>query len=104
MDISVNDAGNEMKAPPKCIIENGYNPIDLTSILDQLQGCLNGYCYVTGKATGMHTNAMCHCLHWLHPGERHAAIDYLKWKREHETQLMAVMLEVAMETQHETQS
>ena len=26
------------------------------------KGCTNGYCVVTGKASGMHTNSTCNCI------------------------------------------
>lgn len=29
---------------------------------DELTGCMEGFCYVTGKAKGMHTNGGCRCI------------------------------------------
>lgn len=29
--------------------------------LKKLDGCGDGYCLITGKAKGMHTNGGCHC-------------------------------------------
>lgn len=35
---------------------------ELDAYMQQLGGCTDGYCNVTGKATGMHTNGGCRCL------------------------------------------
>lgn len=35
---------------------------ELESYLQQLGGCGDGYCDITGKAKGMHTNGGCRCL------------------------------------------
>ena len=63
-----------------CLIHPPGDPIDIAPILDQLEGCLDGYCDVLGPAKGMHTNGACKCLRWLYPGDgvRRAAQDYLK--------------------------
>jgi hypothetical protein len=35
---------------------------ELETYLQELGGCSDGYCYITGKAKGMHTNGGCRCF------------------------------------------
>lgn len=34
-----------------------------------MHGCSDGDCIITGKASGMHTNGGCHCIHNLSRGQ-----------------------------------
>jgi hypothetical protein len=38
---------------------------DFDEAMTAIGGCPDGYCFITGKATGMHTNGGCRC--WKHP-------------------------------------
>jgi len=66
------------REPDPCLIYPPGDPIDIAPILDQLEGCTDGFCDVLGPAKGMHTNGGCKCLRWLNLFERHAAREYLK--------------------------